>query len=306
MVFRYTYTNGVWVDLENPTEDEVRSVAKEFSIGERLQMELHTPTLTPLVINDTGATFLILHFPTHGTSDGEIRDQEIDFVIGDAFIVTVRYEVIAPLHRLKKLLETQQLISPHETLTTEMLLEVLFAHLYTSVRDHVSHTAGRLNHVEHDMFHGAERTTVRTISNLSREFLHIEASLADQEEPLNRFLKAVSARRSFKSSFAEYAERILAEHTQVARLVATYRAVATELRETNATLLEVRQNDIMKTLTVITFIMLPLELTTFVFGMHALGTPLEDNPNAFWIIITLMLGIGTLMVAFLARKRWLF
>lgn len=305
MIFRYDYRDGVWIDLENPTEDEIRTIAKEFSIGDRLEMELHTPTPTPLVINDVSTTFLILHFPTKGATDGEVHDQEIDFVLGDSFIITVRYEVISSLHHLKKLLETQQIISPKETVTTDVLLEILFAHLYTSIHDHINHTADHLNHAERDMFNGLERTTVRTISNVSREFLHLEASLADQEEPLDRFLKAVTIQDYFSTPFTERAERIRAEHTQASRLVATYRAVATELRETNTALLGARQNEIMKTLTVMTFIALPLELITLIFGMHAVGAPFETNPNAFWIILILMFVIGTLMTIFLIRKRWL-
>jgi magnesium transporter len=82
--------------------------------------------------------------------------------------------------------------------------------------------------------------------------------------------------------------------------------MATELRETNAALLEARQNEIMKTLTVANFIFLPLELIAFVFGMHALGTPLESNPNAFWIIMAFMLGIIGVMTIYFARKRWIF
>lgn len=306
MIFRYTYQGGVWVDIENPTESEVHSIAQEFSISDRLETELFSPTPSPLVASDAGVTFLVLHFPTHGGSDGEIRDQEVDLVIGDTFIITVRYEVVESLHRLRKMLEAQQLISPKNTMVTDVLLEILLAHLYTSVRDHTSHIANNFTQIERDMFSSHERTTVRSISSISRELLHIEASLANQEEPLIRFLKALSIRGSFGASFGERAERMRAEHLQVARLVMTYRAVATELRETNAVLLEARQNEIMKTLTVVTFVMLPLELITFIFGMHALGTPLEQNPNAFWIILTVMFGIGVATTIFLARKRWIF
>ena len=305
MISRYTYHGRVWIDLERPTNEEVHLIAKEFSIDERLEAELISPTPAPLVASDAGVTFLVLHFPTHGAADGEIRDQEVDFVIGDTFLITARYEVVAPLHRLRKVLETQQLISPHYALTTDVLLEILFVHLYTSVRDHIKDSAHRLAHIEHDMFNGLERHTVRLISGASREFLHIEASLANQEEPLTRFLKTLSARKSFSGvTFSERAERILAEHAQAVRLVTTYRAVATELRETNASLLEARQNEIMKTLTVITFGMLPLELIALVFGMHAAGAPLEQDPNAFWIILAIMLGTGGLMMIFFARRRW--
>ncbi|MHB8860281.1 MAG: magnesium transporter CorA family protein [Minisyncoccota bacterium] len=304
MISRYAYRDRVWIDLERPTAEEVHRIAQEFSISERLETELISPTPSPLVASDAGTTFLVLHFPTHGAADGEIRDQEVDFIIGDTFIITARYEVIAPIHRLRKVLEAQQLISPQYALTTDVLLEILFAHLYTAVRDHIHDSTHRLTHIERDMFNGFERHTVRLISNASREFLHIEASLANQEEPLVRFLKALSVRGSFGASFPDRAERILAERAQAARLVKTYRAVATELRETNASLLEARQNEIMKTLTVITFSMLPLELIALIFSMHALGTPLEQNPNAFWIILALMLGTGGLMMLFFARRRW--
>jgi magnesium transporter len=305
MIFRYAYRGGVWIDLEHPTEDEVRRIAEEFAISERLESELFSPTPAPLVASDTGVTFLVLHFPSRGGADGEIRDQEVDFVIGDKFIITVRYEVIAALHHLQKLLEAQQLISPTDVMTTDVLLEILFAHLYTAVRDHINVVATHLEHIEHDMFNGLERITVRAISNTSRELLHIEASLANQEEPLHRFLRALGTRGTFGASFTERSERIIAERLQAARLSTTYRAIATELRETNASLLEAKQNEIMKTLTVINFGVLPLELIALVFSMHVLGTPLEQNPDAFWIILVIMLSTSGLMTIFFARRRWL-
>jgi magnesium transporter len=305
MIFRYAYHGGVWVDLEHPTEDEIRRVAEEFRVSERLESELFAPSPAPLVASDSGVTFLVIHFPTRGTTDGEIRDQEVDIVVGDTFIITVRYEVVEPLHRLRKLLETQKLIAPNDRFSTDVLLEILFVHLYTSVRDHINNISDRLTRIEQDMFSGHERITVRSISNISREFLHIEAAIANQEGPLTRFLAALSLRGFFGASFAERSERMHEERAQVFRLVKTYRAVATELRETNASLLEARQNEIMKTLTVITFGVMPLELIALIFGMHSVGAPLATNPNEFWIIMAIMLGIGGLMMFFVARRRWL-
>jgi magnesium transporter len=305
MLFRYQYHGGVWVDLEHPSEDEIRGVTREFGISERLETELFAPTPSPLVAGDSSVTYLVLHFPTHGNEDGEIHDQEVDFIIGSSFIITVRYEVVEPIRRLQKLLETEKMIDPRESMTTDALLEVLFAHLYTSVRNHTTHISEHLAQIEHDMFSGRERATVTLVSGVSRELLHIEAALANQEEPLNRFLKALATRGFFGASFNERAERIVAEHLQVARVIGTYRAVTTELRETNASLLEARQNEIMKTLTVLTFAVMPLELIALLFGMHVLGTPLETNPSAFWIIILVMIVISAIMLAVVNRRHWL-
>lgn len=305
MIFRYEYPGGVWVDLERPTPDDIRRVAHEFSISERIEAELLSPTPSPLVAGDENTALLVLHFPANEIENGNTKSQELDFIVGNRFIITVRYEVIVPLHHLKKLLDTQKIVSEHTAIATDVLLEILFAHLYTAVRDHTNHAADNLARVEENMFDGHERNTVQSISNVSREFLHLEATLANQEESLGRFLKVLTERDFFGASFAERAERILAERTQVERLVETHRAIATELRETNLAMLEVRQNEVMKTLTVITFAVMPLELIALVFGMHMPGAPLEQNPNAFWIILLMMAGIAALMIFFFTKKRWL-
>ena len=312
MVFRYKYQDGVWVDLEQPTEEEIREVMREFSIGERIGRELFSPTPSPLVTIDSTAALLVIHFPAQDAEKGGMENQEIDFIIGEHFIVTLHHQVIAPLYHLKKLLETRELVTglsiqtENDIITTEVLFEIFFAHLYDSVRDYTNHIASRLSHVEQEMFSGNERKTVRLISDISREFLHLEAALANQEEPLGHFLDALKQSDFFTASFTERAKRILSERSHVSRLITTHRAVATEMRETNIALLEARQNEIMKTLTVVTFIFLPIELVTFVFGMGALGTPLTQNPNAFWIIVSIMLGVGGFMTLILTKKRWLF
>ncbi len=306
MISRHAYRGGVWVDLEQPTDAEIHAIANEFGIGKIVEREIVSPTPSPIVVSDGSATLTALHFPSHGSEEDTTESQEVDFIVGKEFIITVRYEVVAPLYHLKKLLETQEAVSNNGALTTDALLEVLFAHLYTAVRDHTDHVADNLTRVERQMFDGHERETVRRISGISREFLHMEAALANQEESLGHFLKALHERKIFGDGFTERAEHIRAERTEMAQLVKVHRAIASELRETNIALLEVRQNEIMKTLTVVTFIFLPLELITFIFSMHALGTPLEKNPNAFWIIMAAMVAVGIVVTAYVARKRWIF
>ncbi len=306
MLYRSKHSGGVWIDLEQPSEDEVRAVANEFGVSERIVAELITPSPSSLVAGEGDTAFSILHFPSPGPEAGTVRNQEIDFIVGKRFIITVRYEVVAPLHAIRKLLEAEAIVAGRTPFSTDMLLEVLFAHLYESARDHTRHLADKLLRIERAMFSGSERMSIRDISDVSREFLHLEAALRSQEEPLERFMRTLTERTAFGPGFSERAHRILSDRLQVAHFVETHRAMASELRATNAALLESRQNDVMRTLTVANFIFLPLELVAFVFAMHANGTPLTDTPNAFWIIMTFMLLIVGIMTLYFAKKRWIF
>ncbi|MEO8311742.1 MAG: CorA family divalent cation transporter, partial [Caldimonas sp.] len=66
-----------------------------------------------------------------------------------------------------------------------------------------------------------------------------------------------------------------------------------------------RTNNIMRALTVLTAIFLPLNLVTGFFGMNFEGLPLIHSPTGFWITFLFMLALGVGMSIFFWRKRYL-
>jgi Mg2+ and Co2+ transporter CorA len=66
-----------------------------------------------------------------------------------------------------------------------------------------------------------------------------------------------------------------------------------------------RTNDIMRTLTVLTAIFLPLNLVTGFFGMNFEGLPLIHSPTGFWITFAFMLAVGISLSVYFWRKRYI-
>ena len=66
-----------------------------------------------------------------------------------------------------------------------------------------------------------------------------------------------------------------------------------------------RTNNIMRTLTVLTAIFMPLNLVTGFFGMNFVGLPLIHSPTGFWVVFLVMLALGVGMSVFFWRKRYL-
>ena len=96
----------------------------------------------------------------------------------------------------------------------------------------------------------------------------------------------------------EHIERVL---THVRRLESSAEtAVQMHFSEQNN-----RTNDIMRALTVLTAIFLPLNFLTGFFGMNFEGLPLIHSPTGFWIVFAIMLGLGVGMSVFFWRKRYL-
>ena len=278
---------------------------REFDIDARVEDEIRLPTPYPLYMSAPRYQYLILHFPT-AVSSGGARDQEVDFIVGKHFLVTVRYDVIDSIHNLHKVFEAEELLGIPSSITkADKLIERVLRRLYGAIRHEVEHAARRLERIEREVFSGQERHTVHQISEVGRIFLKFETTLERHAEPLNAMLANLASPKFFGAGWNARITQIEAERGHVAALVSSYRAVATELRDTNDSLLSAGQNEIMKTLTVITFVMFPLSLIAALFQMGLPGTPLTGDPNAFWIVIGAMLAVTGFLALFIIKKGWL-
>lgn len=307
MVTRHTRGKVTWVDLESPTHDELSEVMREFGIDERIEEEIIAPTHYPIAISFPKYHYLILHFPTADPSMGT-RNQEIDFIVGKNFLITARYEVIDTIHNLHRVFEAEELLGlPHAHARADELLERLMRRLYGAIREEMEHAARTLDRVEQDMFAGKERDTVHTISDVGRVLLRFQTTLGRHVEPLSIFLHGLATPAFFGPGFKEHIAHIEGERDHVADLVRAYRAAASELRATNDSLLNASQNEVMKRLTILAFLGLPVTVFSQLFSLSIdVGSiPFHNSPYGFWIISGL--GFLTSFVIYLIfkLKKWL-
>ena len=78
-----------------------------------------------------------------------------------------------------------------------------------------------------------------------------------------------------------------------------------ELRETNNSLLSTKQNEIMKVLTIVSFIAYPLTILAALFQMNTKYTPIVGMPNDFWIVTGTMFIVAIIFYLYFKSKKWL-
>jgi magnesium transporter len=305
MITRHARGKVTWIDLQSPSREELSDVMAEFGIDARIEEEASHKTPYPIVVSSLHYLYLILHFPT-AEPGGGTKTQEIDFIVGKKFLITVQHDMIRSLHNLHKAIETEELIGiQHKSVTADALIERVLRHLYGSLREEVEIIGRRLDNIETDIFGGKERKTMRTISDVNRVLLRFDMTLGRHAESLTSLLSELTLPTFFGKSFMLRAAHIDAEREHVATLVASYREIAAELRDTNDSLLSASQNEVMKTLTVITFTILPVTLISSLFQMNFADMPLLHNPHAFWIVVSGMALVMAVMVTFARRRKWL-
>ncbi len=303
MISRYTYHDLVWVDMESPTNDEVRQIMEEFDIHPIAADELLAPSLRPKVDHYENFIYLILHFPairhTHKS-----RSQEVDFIIGKKFLITVRYELLDPLHKFSKVFEVNSILDKSEIGEhAGYLFFYMIRKIYSSLGHELTTIGDTLKSIEDRIFGGEERAMVAELSVIHRDLLEFHRALRMHRGVLQSFGQATAS--FFGKSYEHYHENIVGEYLKVEEMLQDQREILNDLRATNDSLLTTKTNEIMKRLTATTFLMLPATLIVSIFGMGAKSTPVIGMPYDFWVIGALIGMVALTTFIFFKFKRWL-
>jgi magnesium transporter len=101
-----------------------------------------------------------------------------------------------------------------------------------------------------------------------------------------------------------YFDDIVDAHERIWDMLENDKEVIVALEETNESVISHRVNDVLRVLTSISVIVLPLTLIASIWGMNV-GVPGEGNHTDFWIILGVMAALLISMVVYFRRRGWL-
>jgi len=304
MINRYTHKGLIWVDVEKPTKEDIRSLSEEFNIHPLVAEELLAPTLRPKVDIHNQAIFLILHFPAFRHTHAVGTKQEVDFIIGKDFLITVRYDTIDAIHKFSKEFEVNSILDKHMVGDhAGFLFYYLSKKLYRSLEHELEYIEDRLSLAEESIFKGEEYKMVEVLSELNRDLLDFKQALRTHKDVLHS-LEAAGA-KFFGSDFSFYLQSISGEFFKVANMLDGHKETLVDLRETNDSLLTNKTTAVMKTLTMVSFLTFPLMLIAAIFSMRAENMPIVGSPFDFGAIIGIMTITLISIIAYFVHKKWL-
>jgi magnesium transporter len=163
----------------------------------------------------------------------------------------------------------------------------------------------KLDRLEEEIFEGQRsEEIVRDISNVKQEIINFRKVIRPQR-PVLRDLERVKERYLSPDMDLEiYFDDIVDAHERIWDMLENYKEVVEALEDTNESVLSHRVNDILRVLTSISVIVLPLTLLASIWGMNV-RVPGEGSTAAFYEVAGVMLILLIGLVAFFRRRGWL-
>lgn len=296
--------NVTWLDIKNPSPKELKYLAENYNIHQLILDGLEKPTVRSQAEDYNGYVYLVLHFPVFNRNKKISESVEIDFIITPDTLISVRYEELEPLDDFLRKCKQPSGAVRKNVLSKGAIF--LFFHLmkemYSFSSRQLDHMDEKISQIEEAIFSGHHKEMLLALSLARSDVLNFLRTLRPQSTVLESLLVRSE---SFEIKAKPYLVDLLGEHNRVLNQADNNRETIEGLQTTNDSLLDHKTNDVIKMLTVITFIALPLTLISSLFGMTSQNIPLVDRPNAFWIIITIMLSVAATFIIFFKSKKWL-
>jgi len=294
-----------WVNIVNAGKNEIDYLRKNYNF-DLAHLKAAAASMSfqrPMIFKGADYLCLILHFPTF--KDEKIVSSEIDFFVGHGFLITAHNNSLKALSSFFNLgKKSPDSLLSYSLESSVILLYEILGHLIDSCYLLLDENNLKINEIEELIFSGQQKKAVRQILTLRRNIVNVRRIMQNHKNILQRLLEMESSLVE-RAVLKKYYTGLVDHSKRIWETLDNQKEMIEVLNNTNESLLNDRMTDIMKTLTIFSVIVFPLNLLAGIFGMNAKIMPFVDNPYGFWMIIGLM-GLCSLgMLFFFERKKWL-
>ena len=291
----------VWVDLDSPTPDEARILSEVFRFHDLSIEDALSETHHPKVESYGQYLYLILHGIDFSAAEHCFKTKDIDFFLGEQFLVTVHPGVSRSIGKVSGACVRDDRLLGEGPGT---LLYRIVDTMVDNYRPEVEKLEQRLDELESEVFEDPKPELARRILNFKKDVSSLRQVVLPQRDAVGRL-----ARREFTLINEALAYRFRDVHDHLVRLTDEamfFQDRITSILDAHLSSVSNQLNSVMKVLTIIATLFMPLTVLTGMWGMNVELPHLPGGARVqFWWVASMMIALSIVMLGYFRRRGWI-
>jgi magnesium transporter len=303
-----------WVDMEGPTDEEIALLDDVFgfhplAIEDTIQYSQRPKIESYNHVGDAlqqGYFFVVIHGPDQETFKERLRTREVDMFVSERYLVTVHEEPMRSLTEVKARAQTDPRIVLEPGI--DMLLHNILDHLVDHYRPILDAVGEDLDRLEEDALTNPTPDLLTRIAVKKRELFEFRRIIAPQRDVLAQLTRGEVP--FIRENTRIYLRDVQDHLIRTVEMVELYRDLVLGARDIYLSSISNNLNQIMKTLTIISVIALPMTVITSFFGMNfkeeipVWGWIINHAGGFFGMLVVMLTMVASLLYLFY-KKRWI-
>lgn len=292
-----------WHHIQNPTDDDFDLLNGIHHFHPLDIEDCRSLNQRPKIDIYDDYYFLILHFPNFDRQNVFIKTKEIKMFWGEKFIITLEK---TPWLATQFFNEYKELSRDEKDLIVETSDILLYRILERLMREslYLLRKVGLdLELINRELFGKQQVKIIERISVTRKNIILVNTIFKPQLRLFHKF-ETGQISGFAGEEMEDYWGNILDYYQKMWDMTEDYEELIEGLSKTFDSMQTNKTNEIMKILTLISSIILPLTFITSLYGMNVM-LPFAENKTAFWLLLVGMAVVSGLMVLYFKRRRWM-
>ena len=300
-----TWGDLTWINIQPPTERETEYLAQNYPFHPLDLDDCLSRIQRPKMDEYKDYLFLVFHFPVFNKEARVLNSSQVSVFIGKDYLITLHRGELRPLVALFRDCEiNEDTREEHFSQGTGYLLYRIIDRLVDYCLPIISKISANIEKTENNIFRSRVMPrAIGDISTLRRDVIAfrriiwpVRAVIASLEPKIRRFTTM---------DLAVYFGDMVDHVDKIWDALDEYKEIIEGLNDTHDSLATNRTNEVMRMLTVIATILLPLTVVASVFGMNFTTLPFLHSEYGPVFVLVVWIVIVTGMLYFFRRNRWI-
>jgi magnesium transporter len=299
---RDSKTGFLWVSLESATDEDINLIL------------LDTFKFHPLTIEDCQSAgyqvakvddfisylFIIAHAIKPAQDFHDLDTLELNLYLGENFLVTCSTDQqMPPIEKTWARVDKDFRLS---SFGPDFLCHAVLDNLVDEYMPLIDQMESEIEFLEDSVLEKPAPATLERLLNLKHSIMALRRVISPQREMINRLTRDEFLQIDPQSRY--YFRDIYDHLVRIQDLADTIRDIVSGAMDIYLNSTSLRLNEVMKALTIVSTIFLPLSFIAGVFGMNFVHIPISAHPLGFYITCFGMVAIGIGMLWYFKWRKW--
>ncbi|WGM89889.1 MAG: magnesium/cobalt transporter CorA [Candidatus Bathyarchaeum tardum] len=245
--------------------------------------------------------FVVLKMLQYDEAVNETRTEQVSLLLGCNYVVSFQEDEGDVFDLIRDRLRTDR--GRIRKMGADYLLYSLLDAIVDNYFMVLEKIGEKIEDIEDDLLKNPTSEVLQTIHQLKRELIFLRKSVWPLREVISRLERWESS--LIDKSIDIYLRDVYDHTIQVIDALETFRDVLSGMLEIYLSSVSNRMNEVMKVLTIIATIFIPLTLIAGIYGMNFKYMPELDSPWGYPMVYVAMFAVSAVMLIYFRKKKWL-